>query len=258
MTHPLKELPYIFTTLRFDASLSHHAANTAASDGLQSPVYLLKYHCDRLRDAAAALGDRYDALDLDDVLGSPGSLEKMIMEAIEKKTSQEEPAGPFRVRLALKFDGSVDIQCPQVPQTHPVLYPKSLDDSLSPTWTVCLDTQSTQRNLHTSFKTSERHAYDRARQIAGCTLAGSKEALLYNTDGQIMDASITTPYFHRDGRWVTPPASAGGQQGTTRRWALENHLCIEENIGMNTLHEGEVIWLSNAARGFFAAKFTST
>lgn len=65
-----------------------------------------------------------------------------------------------------------------------------------------------------------------------------------------MEGSITTPYFWRRGRWVTPPASAGGNIGTTRRFALEAGICVEETVMRQNVAEGEAIWLSNGARGW--------
>ena len=72
--------------------------------------------------------------------------------------------------------------------------------------------------------------YDAARERANIRPGVMKEVLVVNRDDQsVMEGSTTTPYFWRDGRWVTPPVSAkfswkdgsGGQDGTSRRWALE-------------------------------------
>lgn len=252
-------MDHIFTTLRYDTALREIIVNAAASKGALSAIYLREYHFDRLREAVAATAQDGNTEYLDSVLSSPESLENAIASALMNKTepgfrSQSEPHGPFRIRFALYHDGSTQVQCQQMPHTTANLFPTSLGLDAKPTWTVCLDIQPTERSAHTSFKTSTRQAYDRARQAAECTPAASKEVLLYNNDRQIMDASITTPYFHRDCRWVTPPASAGGQQGTTRRWALANGICLEQDVPLDTLREGEIVWLSNAARGFFSAR----
>lgn len=76
------------------------------------------------------------------------------------------------------------------------------------------------------------------------------EVLIINYDDEIMEGSITTPYFWRGRRWVTPPASAGGNVGITRRYALDAGLCVEETIMKNSIVDGEAIWLSNGARGW--------
>lgn len=111
-----------------------------------------------------------------------------------------------------------------------------------------------QRSEFTHFKTTERSAYDRARAAAGIGTAAApaatdspasvpavvrKEVLIVEPashDGDqdmVMECSVSTPYFWRGGRWVTPPVSkrgfsrvdgSGGQDGTTRRWALERQV----------------------------------
>lgn len=70
--------------------------------------------------------------------------------------------------------------------------------------------------------------YNLARERMGIRLGQLKEVLVAATDGVVMEGSVTTPYFWRGGRWVTPSVGArfgddgcGGQDGTTRRWALE-------------------------------------
>lgn len=73
---------------------------------------------------------------------------------------------------------------------------------------------------------------------------------MVNQDSEVMEGSITTPYFWRRAQWVTPPASAGGNIGTTRRYALEAGLCVEESVMKDSLADGELIWLSNGARGW--------
>lgn len=65
-----------------------------------------------------------------------------------------------------------------------------------------------------------------------------------------MEGTLTTPYFFRCGSWVTPKATSGGNIGTTRRWALENGLCVEAIVKAEDLIDGELVWLSNGVRGF--------
>lgn len=76
------------------------------------------------------------------------------------------------------------------------------------------------------------------------------EALLINESGEIMEGSITTPYFFREGRWITPAAKCGGNLGTTRRWALNRGICVECVVRGEGIRDGEEIWVSNGVRGF--------
>lgn len=113
--------------------------------------------------------------------------------------------------------------------------------------------------MYTRDKTYYRTMYDYARQCASIqSYQDAKEVLLFNKENQIMDGSITTPYFFRNDTWVTPHTDCGGQQGTTRRWALDQGLCIAGIIEKRSLRHNEIIWLSNGVKGFFTARIVAT
>ena len=76
------------------------------------------------------------------------------------------------------------------------------------------------------------------------------EVLIVNDDGQIMEGCRFTPYFRRGSKWVTPAAESGGNLGTTRRWALEKGLCEEGVVTVGSVRYGEMVVLSNGAKGF--------
>lgn len=66
------------------------------------------------------------------------------------------------------------------------------------------------------------------------------------------------------GRWghsirsVKAVAGAGGQRGTTRRWALKKGLCMEEPVARETVEVGEWVWVSNGVRGFGLGRVVET
>nr|OQO27731.1 hypothetical protein B0A51_05522 [Rachicladosporium sp. CCFEE 5018] len=254
---------YVFTTLRYDPALRQDNANTAASAGYQSPIYLVSQHCDRLQEAAEALWSAGDHQSQTSHALSPDQLVETCTQHLAALLDTHDQSAVFRMSLALHSDGRLIIRsASSVQSPGSCLFPATLDTTLPTQWTAILDSQATASSIACSFKTSDRTAYDTARERAGVgsviarpgiTAAVQKEVLLFGPTGDIMDASITTPYFFQSGRWVTPPASSGGQQGTTRRWALSQHLCVEEAMSKDSLRDGEVIWLSNAFRGFFAA-----
>jgi len=79
----------------------------------------------------------------------------------------------------------------------------------------------------------------------------TSEVLLFNPEGNITEGSVLTPYFYREGRWITPRVEeAGGQRGTSRRWALERGLCVEGLVEKRSVRVGERVWVSNGVRGF--------
>lgn len=98
--------------------------------------------------------------------------------------------------------------------------------------------------------------YDLARTRANILdLAEKKEVLLTSTNNhEIMEGSLTSPYFYRDGKWTTPPVESGGQRGATRRWALENGICVEGVVTVESLVDGEECWISNGVKGFIAGE----
>jgi branched-subunit amino acid aminotransferase/4-amino-4-deoxychorismate lyase len=64
--------------------------------------------------------------------------------------------------------------------------------------------------------------YDNARKNVGIkNMSEKREVLIISESGEIMEGSLTSVYFWREGKWVTPGLDSGGQAGTTRRWALD-------------------------------------
>ena len=146
----------------------------------------------------------------------------------------------------------------------------------------------TPRSLFTTHKTDHREHYDRVRvllpsqrqqkpshqyqrqhqyqyqnqnqhrrnspQGANAASPPKEEILLITTDDNnsgeeaIMEGSITTAYFWRDDRWITP--DSGGHLGVTRRWALESGLCQTGIVKASQVVEGEIVLLSNGVIGF--------
>ncbi|KAF2748349.1 hypothetical protein M011DRAFT_493725 [Sporormia fimetaria CBS 119925] len=119
------------------------------------------------------------------------------------------------------------------------------------------------------------------------------EVMLYNECDEVAEGTFTSLYLFRGGRWVTPPVGvpsgsfdattlrgetwdegemrmpfagrwghslrsakvgAGGQRGTTRRYALSKGMCMEEPIGVDTVRPGEIVWVSSGVRGFQLGK----
>ena len=77
---------------------------------------------------------------------------------------------------------------------------------------------------------------------------------MWNAGGEVVEGSLTNVFFHRGGRWVTPPLSSGGQAGTVRRYLLERGMVVEEVLEIGEVVLGETILLSNGVRGVWAAK----
>lgn len=229
----------LFTSLRYDIGLlevpskdiDYAGWNTANS----SPFYMLDYHRDRMLRAATHW--QWDKAV--QVLSGQKGLEALTRAAEEFIGPSEKAA--LRFKVIVSREGIVSFE---KNNTAPVgienLFPLQLpppgspstpqEPKKTPCWTIVLDGDQTAASEYTHFKTTKREMYDSSRKRLAIALTDEREVLLINqTDGSIMEGSLTTPYFWRDGRWVTPPVSAafglgagsGGQDGTSRRWALE-------------------------------------
>jgi branched-subunit amino acid aminotransferase/4-amino-4-deoxychorismate lyase len=227
---------------------------------------LLALHRRRLSAAAQACSWRDVCLQLqsDDAGG-------LLEEEVEKVTARHAQPGremirDIRVRVLIDSKGS--IQCESVPMgddkgldslktdPFPNLPPNGPPPSLSREARfslVSVDSAPTSPTLYTSHKTTHRHPYDAARARAGISkcLPSDREVLLFNEEGQVMEASLCTAYFYRNGQWVVPPSAAGGMLSVTKLLATDVGFCTEAMIPLDSVADGETIWLSNALRGFF-------
>lgn len=255
--------PYVNATVRYDPILIHSKDNTAASFKRPCPFYLLEHQWTRLQVARWSVLPGGQAKP-SDACSTPANFLHGLLAAVQHwqrmNAEDVDKSRPLRVRIRSYVGGRITTEIKPT-STKPVqsLFPECFyippDEETSP-WTLRLDKQPTEISETTMYKTSDRSWYGRARAAAGImTLTATAEVLLYNTDGNILDGSQTTPYFFRRGRWVTPASASGGQQGTTRRWALEHGLCIEEDVSLTSIRNCECVWLSNAVQGFFWATF---
>ncbi|KAJ4021946.1 Aminodeoxychorismate lyase [Fusarium irregulare] len=262
----------LFTSMRYDPQLEQ-VGGTYGLSGKgwnfenESPLYMLDFHRDRLLKAAShwKWHPAIDRLSGDDGLSS---LAQLILDNVE--TSQRMP---LKIKLVMSRHGNIEVEqvkTSEVPLQN--LFPARLPEPSRPshdgepqrttTFNLLVDQAATKRSEYTHFKTTKRPMYDAARQRAGITYADPAEVLIVNQDDEsVMEGTFTTPYFWRDGRWVTPPVAAhfswdqgsGGQDGTSRRWALERGLVSEQEINVDSLTHGEECWISNGVRGFIAA-----
>lgn len=203
-----------------------------------SPFYMLDYHHTRLLKGARY----FEWQSAVEELENPSSLDNLVLQLQDLVGDSEGSEKPLRLRVLVNRDGQ--IRCEKYdapPMAIHNLLPMHLpapgaaemgprSPSHSPEYTVVLDTVGTAASEHTYFKTTYRPMYDAARKRSGLGPTDLREVLLLNeSQDAVREGSITTPYFWRGGRWVTPPVAReyvgqdtqGGQDGTSRRWALE-------------------------------------
>lgn len=234
----------ILTSLRYDVSLLQVPTEGLHYAGWnyhhQSPFYMLDLHRDRILRAAA----HWQWQRAVEKLSGDEALNQLAQRAQEAIGSITEPK-PLRLRIVVDSNGDISFQhfdTPALPLEN--LFPLRLpapgsasgsgEPKVPPRFTLIVDDDPTPRSEFTHFKTTKRAMYNAARQRAGIGPHDQKEVLVVNAcDRSVMEGSTTTPYFWRNGRWVTPPVSptfswthgSGGQDGTSRRWALQRCVC---------------------------------
>ncbi|RKF82558.1 Cysteine desulfurase, mitochondrial [Golovinomyces cichoracearum] len=268
----------IFTTLRYDSLLNDHQSNSllvSATPSLHqcSPFYMPLYHRDRLLQASRYFGWSKATEMIEGERGMVYFLSKL--ERVILKSDLIDPQTPLRIKVVLSHDGSIMIEkgptpaldiCNLYPQNLNEVSciksnPRSLEDKYSSrTYILHVSRNKVSPDEHTHYKTTRRTLYSLAQhevKIQG--MLGQSEVLLVNLLGEVMEGSFTTVYFWRSGSWVTPYLKAGGQEGTTRRWALSQGLCVEGIIKSDSLVSGEICCISNGLRGLFEInQITST
>lgn len=234
----------LFTTIRCDLGLLEVAGHSSTDVGWNqkpSPFYMLDFHRDRMLKAAVHWGWDAAVKTLDGEAGLK-SLETFLRDNVPELAS-----APCAAKVLIDQHGTLGIvkrpagpahlnnlfpSCLPAPSGHDAQQALKADrvPDRDFDYELLVDGQSTTQSEFTHFKTTHRTIYDRARHRAGINPADKKEVLLINQrDGSVMEGSIATPYFWRNGRWVTPPVAeefdvargSGGNRGTTRRWALE-------------------------------------
>lgn len=280
----------LFTSLRYDPILSEDVVDIGDSDchsfgQFPGPFYMLPYHRDRLLRAATHWKWTKAVTSIEGPEGLE-RLEAFLHDALGPGAVDTEPTSDARrVKVLLSREGQIRVESSKVPGTQLAnLFPNQLPTpeqmagnpqlqtplgqlKIEALYDVYVDGINTPRSEYTHYKTTRREMYDGARHRAGLkSTDATKEVLIVNqTTGSVMEGSLTTPYFWRGGQWVTPPVShgfsqedgSGGQDGTTRRWALEKKRAVEEDVKASSVAHGELVWLSNGVRGFVAGRVQS-
>ncbi|KAI9671931.1 MAG: hypothetical protein M1817_002338 [Caeruleum heppii] len=281
MSHPRQAADFaLFSSLRYDTALLQSEANTllSANTSQPSPLYMVRYHRDRLEAASRYFGWDEVTAKLTGAEGLRWLDVALIAKAQETESRKE--GGPLKLRVQVDHVGEFSIESTStsaVPLDR--MFPtrlefsqslmtssktggalllgkdeelpqKSPNGSTSAPWPVYLDKVPTTPSPFTQFKTTSRAMYEDARTRVGIkSFKESAEVILWNAARQLMEGSLTSIFMFRNGRCVTPSAISGGQAGTTRRWLIEQGLCEEDTISLDSVQDGEDCYLSNGVKG---------
>lgn len=198
----------------------------------ESGCRYLHLHLQRLGSSAAYFGFGYD---------------EALLRAALKAACDALPYGiAHRVRLALKHDGSCDIQsAPLMPLSEPVR--------------ILLATETTEAgDLFLRHKTTARERYDAAWRAAEAQ--GAFDMLFCNANGELTEGARSNIFIKLDGRWYTPPLAAGVLPGVMRSVLLADPAwnAQEKSLTLNDLCRAEQVVMCNALRGVLQATVAYT
>lgn len=212
-------------------------------------------------------------------------------ESVDGKSGDEEKdqneskgdwARPHKIRALINKSGTLKIEVsPASPRPNLFSGFKKIQDASpsDPVYDVVLNTSSILISPFTSFKTTKRDVYNKARReclrpplgessdegpaITSSSAAAAKnpskvypsdspqyqEVLMYNTRGEVTEGSITNVAFFRDGGWKTPPLGTGCLCGVVRHHLLTKQMVQEDVITKRSLVDGEPVLLFNGVQG---------
>ncbi|KAF8481330.1 aminotransferase [Russula ochroleuca] len=243
------------SSFQLTSAIRYDPVYSVVNHGQPSPFFLLPYHFDRLRAAAALHGwqDTFTSV-------SWSSFQSTCHRAVQDYNGPAK-GGPLKLRLVLHRAGTITVTAGPVspltadPMLAAHISPSTdcLPPSLGHPIALFLDKFATPSSLFTSTKTTNRGHYEAARARFGLPDAGGPaDVLLWNTKGMITETSVRNLAFFRHGLWVTPHDSTGCLPGVMRRWLLEQGLVVTDDRGLlsrDNVREGELVLVFNAVEG---------
>ncbi|RKU03710.1 aminodeoxychorismate synthase component I [Burkholderia sp. Nafp2/4-1b] len=188
----------------------------------------LERHLARLQRSAEAFGFRFDADGL--------------RRAIDARCAALDGDGPYRMKLALAKDGTLDIAAATLKPlpAGPVGVMLASAHGFAPTRT------DDALLLH---KTTRRAEYDRAWQAAEAL--GGFDMLFVNERGEVTEGGRSNLFVKLDGQWVTPPLASGVLPGVMRGVLLDDRAfgAVERVVTLDDLARAQALLLTNALRG---------
>jgi para-aminobenzoate synthetase/4-amino-4-deoxychorismate lyase len=147
------------------------------------------------------------------------------------------PGLAHRLRLALQPDGEIVVQ-------SGVLAPLA-----EPVGLLIAEAPVESGSLFARHKTGVRSRYDGAWKAAES--AGAFDALFFNEKDELAEGGRSSVFVRVDGRWTTPPLSAGVLPGVMRAVLLDDPAwnAIEAPVSRQMLDRAEEIVVCNALRG---------
>ncbi len=189
--------------------------------------FLLEYHLQRLRESAIYFGYPLDEKKI-----------KLTLAQLSKQFRADTCKVRLKVRLLVDREGNIDCQYSPWQQPKPSLQ-------------LCLGNapiDSTDPFLY--HKTTWRKTYEEARRAC----PQYDDLLLWNSRGELTEASIANVVVEQEGRLYTPPLSCGLLGGTYRAALLDRGEIEEKVIPIEDLQKCSRIYLINSVYKWLPAK----
>ena len=149
---------------------------------------------------------------------------------LEETCAQLDKGQDYRLRIALKKDGSIELEtAPLLPLTETFRKAKLVEQTAN------------LAQPFTYFKTSHRPHLTLEQQ----------EQIYYNAQGQLLETSIGNLLLELDGKLYTPPAELGLLKGIYRQQLLDEGQAIEKILTLSDLAKADKIYACNAVRGLY-------
>ncbi|WP_334044121.1 bifunctional anthranilate synthase component I family protein/class IV aminotransferase [Burkholderia ambifaria] len=192
-------------------------------------------HLARLQRSADAFGFRFDT--------------DALRREIDARCAALDGDGPYRMKLALAKDGTLDITAAALKPlpAGPVGVMLASEHGFAPT------RADDALLLH---KTTRRAEYDCAWQAAEAL--GGFDMLFVNERGEVTEGGRSNLFVKLDGQWVTPPLASGVLPGVMRGVLLDDRAfgAAERIVTRDDLARAQALLLTNALRGALDAVLT--
>ncbi len=194
--------------------------------------FLLERHLKRLFHSAQHFAFQLEPRDV-----------RAVLAQFAEGLSREMPT-PYRVRMLVRRDGSIDISASVLfPEHEPVYF--DLSDTAVDSQDPFLFYKTTHRPLYT-----EEYQKARSRGLFDCVFV--------NERGELTEGTITNIFLDIDGRLFTPPIGSGLLNGTLRQDLLETGKAEERVLYPIDLDRAQVIYLGNSVRGPLRAHYRAS
>lgn len=186
----------------------------------------LSAHLDRLTRSAAALG----------IPCSRAALTAALKQHIARDASGAEFEQDKGALLRLRLHGDGEIELTQ----RDSVAPSTLRIQLSP---YRLDAADPLLRHKSDRRSIYNAALERARA------AGYDDALIRNFENELADGAIRALFLRRQGRWLTPPLTAGSLDSIWRAEQLARRQASEQSLTLEDLAEADEVVMGNAVQG---------